>query len=145
MATINPRKDKNGNIISYQIRVFRGRDTSGKRLKDYLMTWKPKPGMTQRQIKKEFARQAALFEENCKLGNVSTGKLSFEQYSGYVIDLKERNGLKIKTAERYREMLVRINAEIGPLKLLRALPDRQGAADPVQHRPASDASKSAEA
>ena len=123
MANITPRKDKDGNIISYQIRVFRGRDTSGKQLKDYLMTWKPEPGMTQRQIKKELARQAALFEENCKLGNVSTEKLSFEQYSGYVVDLKERNGLKIKTAERYREMLARINAEIGPLKLQDIRPD----------------------
>ena len=117
MATITPRKDKNGNIISYQIRVFRGRDSSGKRLKDYLLTWKPEVGMTNRQIQKELNRQAALFEENCKLGNVSTEKLSFEQYSAYVVELKERNGLKAKTSERYREMLARINAEIGPLKL----------------------------
>lgn len=117
MATISARKDKNGNIISYQIRVFRGRDASGTRLKDYLMTWKPEPGMTKRQIEKELTRQATLFEENCKLGNVSTEKMTFERYSAYVIDLKERNGLKVKTVERYREMLVRINAEIGPLKL----------------------------
>ena len=50
MANITPRTDKSGNIISYQIRVFRGRDASGKRLKDYMMTWKPTPGMTKRQI-----------------------------------------------------------------------------------------------
>ena len=117
MANITPRKDKDGNIISYQIRVFRGRDASGKRLKDYILTWKPEPGMTRRQIEKELDRQATLFEENCKLGNISVEKPTFKEYSAYVMDLKERNGLKVTTAERYRDLLKRINAEIGSLKL----------------------------
>ena len=86
MANITPRKDKDRNIISYQIRVFRGRDISGKRLKDYIMTWRPTPGMTKRQIAKELDRQAALFEENCRLGNVSTEKLTFEKYADYVLE-----------------------------------------------------------
>lgn len=30
MASITPRKDKSGNVISYTIRVFRGYDTDGK-------------------------------------------------------------------------------------------------------------------
>ena len=123
MANISSRKDKKGNIISYQIRVFRGRDSSGKRLKDYIMTWKPTSGMTKRQIEKELERQAALFEENCRLGNVSTEKLSFEKYAAYVMDLKERNGLKAKTAVRYKDMLKRINAEIGPIKIQDIRPD----------------------
>lgn len=123
MANISSRRDKNGNIISYQIRVFRGRDSSGKRLKDYIMTWKPTPGMTKRQIEKELDRQAALFEENCRLGNISTEKLTFEQYAAYVIKLKERNGLKAKTAVRYKDMLRRINAEIGPMKIQNIRPD----------------------
>lgn len=123
MANITPRKDKEGNIISFQIRVFRGRDASGKRLKDYILTWKPEPGMTKRQIEKELARQATLFEENCKLGNVSAEKPTFERYSAYVMGLKERNGMKVTTAERYRDMLKRINAEIGPLKLQDIRPD----------------------
>lgn len=120
MANITSRKDKDGRIISYQIRVFRGRDASGKRLKDYIMTWKPTPDMTKRQIEKELTRQATLFEENCKLGNVSAEKPTFEKYSAYV---KERNGMKVKTAVRYRDMLTRINAEIGPLKLQDIRPD----------------------
>lgn len=40
-----------------------------------------------------------------------------------MLDLKERNGLKVTTAERYRDMLKRINAEIGPLKLQDIRPD----------------------
>lgn len=87
------------------------------------MTWKPTPDMTKRQIEKELTRQATLFEENCKLGNVSAEKPTFEKYSAYVMELKERNGMKVKTAVRYRDMLTRINAEIGPLKLQDIRPD----------------------
>lgn len=124
MANITPRKDKDGNVISYQIRVFRGRNADGKRLKDYMMTWKPSPGMTKRQIEKELTRQATLFEENCKSGNVSVEKPTFERYAAYVIDLKERSGeLKVKTVERYKDLLKRINEEIGPLKLQDIRPD----------------------
>lgn len=46
MATIRKRGD------SYQIRVSVGYDTKGNH-KEQAMTWKPEPGMTQRQIDKE--------------------------------------------------------------------------------------------
>ena len=123
MANITPRTDKSGKIISYQIRVFRGRDASGKRLKDYMMTWKPTPGMTKRQIEKELNRQATLFEENCKLGNVSVERYTFEEYAKYALDVKIRGGMKAKTVSSYRDLLTRINAEIGPLKLQDIRPD----------------------
>ena len=123
MASIDPRRDKDGNIISYQIRVFRGRDASGKRLKDYMMTWKPTPGMTKRQIEKELTRQATLFEENCKLGNVSVDRYTFQKYAEYALEVKIRGGMKAKTESSYRYLLTRINAEIGPLKLQDIRPD----------------------
>jgi integrase len=122
MANITERKGKDG-TTSYQIRVFRGRTADGKKLKDFTMTWKPTPGMTQRQIKKELEKQAVLFEQNCKLGNVAIEKPTFEKYADYVISLKERNGLKPKTAQGYRVLLRRINAEIGSLKLGDIRPD----------------------
>ena len=103
MANITPRKNKDGEIISYQIRVFRGRNADGTRLKDYMMTWRPTPGMTKRQITKELERQATLFEEACKQGQVSIEKPTFEKYAAYVVELKERNGLKVKTAVRYKD------------------------------------------
>ena len=100
---ITPRRNKDGEIISYQIRVFRGRNADGTRLKDYMMTWRPTPGMTKRQITKELERQATLFEEACKQGQVSIEKPTFEKYAAYVVELKERNGLKVKTAVRYKD------------------------------------------
>ncbi len=94
MANISERRDKDGNIISYQIRVFRCRDASGKRLKDYQMTWKPASGRTLRQVRKELERQATLFEEACRNGQVSIKKPTLEKYANYVIDLKQRRQIK---------------------------------------------------
>lgn len=68
MANITPRHDKAGNVISYRIRVSRGYDLEGNKLKPYEMTFKPAPGMTRRQAEKEVQRQALLFEEQCKNG-----------------------------------------------------------------------------
>ena len=53
MPSITPRKNKDGDIISYTIRVYHGYDSQGKRLKPYTMTYKPAPNMTAKQIEKE--------------------------------------------------------------------------------------------
>ena len=52
MASISTRKNKNGEIISYRIRVSRGYDIKGNKIKPYEMTYKPAPGMTDKQIEK---------------------------------------------------------------------------------------------
>ena len=68
MAAITPRKNKSGEIISYTIRVYRGYDSSGNRLKPYTMTYKPEPGMTAKQVEKELNRRSVQFEDECKNG-----------------------------------------------------------------------------
>ncbi len=117
MANITARKDENGNVISYRIRVHKGRDQYGKQLKPYEMTWKPSPTMTPKQAEKELNRQTTLFEEKCKLGQVCDTKQTFAQYADYVIGLKKRLGVKRKTLERYNDFLIRINQGIGHLKI----------------------------
>ena len=121
MASIRPRTNKQGDIISYEIRVFRGRDAEGKQLKPFTMSWTPPDGWSANKAKREIAKVAALFEENCKKGNVSTERKNFAEYAVYVIDMKERNGAKHRTVFRYRSLLERIvddsNCGIGHLKL----------------------------
>ncbi len=121
MATITPRKNKNGEIISYQIQVYRGRSADGKKLKPYIKTWKVPEGLSDKKIQKELNRVATLFEESCHNGIVSTEKQTFEEYAKYVIDLKEKNGIKATTIYHYRKMLNRVtdvnNNGIGHLKL----------------------------
>ena len=71
MANITARKNKSGEVISYRIRVARGYDSSGKKLKPYEMTWRPDKKMTAKQLQKELNRQTELFEEKCRTGLVS--------------------------------------------------------------------------
>ena len=127
MANIRPRKNKNGDIISYEIRVFKGRDENGKQLNPYVMTYKPAPGMTAKQIEKELNRQAVQFEEKCKQGYSLDNRQTFAQYAEYVISLKERSGMKHTTITRYRDMLPRINAGIGHIKLAEIRPQHLNA------------------
>lgn len=112
MASVTPRKNKQGEIISYQIEVFRGRDSSGKKLKPFSMSWKVPQGWKERSIQKELDKVANEFELNCKAGRISIEKKTFEQYAAYVMTLKERDN-KHKTVFRYKQLLNRINAEIG--------------------------------
>ncbi len=55
----------------YTIRVYRGYDISGRRLKPYLMTWKLDDKMIDRQIQKELQWQALEFEKRCESGEDS--------------------------------------------------------------------------
>ena len=64
MPNITPRKNKDGDIISYTIRVYHGYDSQGKRLKPYTMTYKPAPTMTAKQIEKELNKQAVMLKNS---------------------------------------------------------------------------------
>ena len=68
MANITKRMTKSG--AAYRIKVSLGYDETYKQITKS-MTFKPKPGMTERQIKTELNRQAVLFEERCNGGGVN--------------------------------------------------------------------------
>lgn len=117
MANIQARKNKEGKIISYSIRVHKGRDKDGKQLKPYTMTFKVDESWSERKTKSELDKAVVLFEQECKNGLIADNRQTFEKYANYVIDLKERNGIKHRTIDGYRKILPRINAEIGHIKL----------------------------
>ena len=66
MANIAPRRNKNGEITSYTIRVYHGYNSEGNRLKPYTMSYKPAPGMTAKQIERELNKTVVMFEEQCR-------------------------------------------------------------------------------
>lgn len=117
MANIQPRKNKEGKIISYSIRVHKGRDVNGKQLKPYTMTFNFDQNWSKKRIQSELNKAATLFEDECKKGIVADNKQTFERYANYVLDLKERIGVKHRTIVRYKELLERINPAIGHYKL----------------------------
>jgi len=119
MANIQPRKNKDGKTISYSIRVHKGRDPiTGKQLKPYTMTWEVPNGWSDKTAEKEAAKQAAIFEKQCRDGVAMDSRQTFTEYAEYVIKTKVRTGiLKPRTEHHYRDLLVRTNEAIGHMKL----------------------------
>lgn len=105
MPTITPRKNKDGNIISYTIRVYHGYDGQGKRLKPYTMTYKPAPNMTAKQIEKELQKISIEFEERCKNGMTGNAdRITLEEYSKIYLEAKIKT-LSPSTFEFYERAI----------------------------------------
>ncbi len=118
MAYLQARKNKEGEVVSYSIRVYKGRDPrTGKQLTPYTMTWRVPPGWSEKRARKEAEKQAALFEQQCREGYLSDGRQTFAQYAEYVLELKERTGLKHLTLIHYRQSLKRVLPFLGHMKL----------------------------
>ena len=81
------------------------------------MTWVAPAEMSDKKAEKTANEKAVLFEKECNEGVVADNKQTFEKYANYVIDLKERNGIKHRTINGYRKILPRICKEIGHIKL----------------------------
>ena len=105
MATI--KKQGKG----YKITVSTGYDINGKQLRKH-MTWVPTPGMTKRQLEKELNRQAVLFEEQVKDGNICDGSIRFKEFSELFMQRHANPNLKEKTSYEYQAKLARINQAI---------------------------------
>ena len=118
MANIQERRDKNGKLISFSIRVYRGKDKDGKQLKPWTATYEVSPNQKEDAARKKAEAFAAQFEKDCKAGIATDTRLRFDEYSAYVIDLKEKNNqIKHSTVVRYKELSERVNAEIGHVKI----------------------------
>lgn len=117
MASIRPRKNKNGEITSYQIRVFKGTAPDGTELKPYTTSFKLDPNKTDRQNEKALNKFVVEFEEKCKSGFAADNRQTFAEYAEYVIKLKERSGVKHSTILNYRMFLPLVNENIGHLKV----------------------------
>ena len=116
MANITARKNKNGEITSYRIRVFTGRDIDGKQ-KMKTLSWTPPEGMTQFQINKEIKAIAADFEKKCNNETSIDDNITFKELTDiWIKDYAETN-LKKTTFLSYKQQLIYVNKEIGHLKI----------------------------
>lgn len=104
---------KRGN--SYQIRVSAGYDSEYRQV-IHTKTWKPTPGMTERQIEKEVARQAIMFEEYCKKGIV-TVNVKFKEFAEKWLNDFARVNLKKTTFQRMKNTTIRVYAAFGHLSV----------------------------
>ena len=117
MANLQPRRDKSGKLISYSVRVHRGRGADGRQLKPWTATFDVSPTWSERTARKKAEAFAATFEKQCKEGLASDTRQTFEQYAEYVLALREQRGDSHKTLVDYRNMTRRIYQELGPVKL----------------------------
>ena len=117
MANIQERRDRNGKLISYSIRVFRGRGADGKQLKPWTATFDVSPTWKEESARKKAEAFAATFEKECREGTTSDSRLKFSAYCDYVIGLKEQRGAKHRTIVSYKDLTERIYPEIGHIKL----------------------------
>ena len=117
MANIQERRDKSGRLISYSVRVHRGRGADGKQLKPWTATFEVSPTWTEKSAKKRAEAFAATFEKECREGVTSDSRQKFAAYCDYVIDLKASRGIKHSTIVRYKELTTRIYPAIGHIKL----------------------------
>lgn len=117
MANIKARKNKDGIITSYTIRVPRGYDSDGNRLKDFIRSYPDKKrgesipsNWSQKKVQKEVERVATLFEEECLAGGVSVEKITFDEYARKYIHTQSVTGKhKNNTSINYEYYLTRIN------------------------------------
>ena len=117
MANIQERRNKEGKLISFSIRVHRGRGADGKQLKPYTATFEVQPSWKEETARKKAAAFAATFEKDCKEGVRADTRQTFEAYCEYAISLKENRGIKHSTIVRYKELTTRIYPQIGHIKL----------------------------
>ena len=117
MANIQERRDKSGKLVSFSIRVFRGRDADGKQLKPWTETFDVEPGWTEKSARKKAEARAAVFEKECREGTATDTRRRFSEYCDYVIGLKEQRGAKHSTISSYKDLTGRIYPEIGHIKL----------------------------
>ena len=106
MASTRARTNKQGEVISYEIRVARGRDENGKQIKPFTTTWTPPEGWSKRSIEKELARVAGQFEADCKAGLVLTKEQRAEQ------ERAEREQEKNRQREEERKVTFKRYMEI---------------------------------
>lgn len=75
MANIQERRDKDGKLVSFSIRVHRGRGADGRQLKPWTATFKVEPTWSEKTAKKRAVAFAATFEKECREGRPLTGPI----------------------------------------------------------------------
>lgn len=115
MATITKRGK------SYRIRAYAGYDLEGKQI-EKTMTWTPPQEWSDARASKEAQRQATLFEERVRNGDIANGKIKFADFAERWLNDYAIPNLKPKTVARYHGLLKRINSSIGHIPLSRIQP-----------------------
>lgn len=114
MANITRRDGKKG--VSYLIRSSCGYDTRGKQI-FRSMTWRPAPGMSEKQIKKELERQAILFDEKSAEREIGSGAVKFQTFAEEWFKKYAEPNLRPRTVARLHDLEQRTYTAIGHIRI----------------------------
>lgn len=110
MASISPRRDKNGNIISYRVRISQGLDYNGKRIKPLSTTFKIPDGLTEKQAYNAAKRFAEDYEKQCNYLGCSNSNMKLGDFCPQYLEIA-KNTLSPTTFEFYK---IKIDSLIVP-------------------------------
>jgi len=115
MATVTKRGD------TYRIRVSVGYDAAGRQIVRS-KTWKPAPGMTEKQIQKELERQKVLFEERIQSGQYLDATVKLSEFIDKWFEDYGKEHLKATTYKNYRDCMKRILPALGHIPINKLQP-----------------------
>jgi integrase len=119
---IQERRNKDGKITSYRIRVFDHRDTdTGKKVFKNLSV-KYDKSKSESWNRKNAEKQAAIFEKGVEEQTVCDSRITFAEYAEYVIKSKEQSCITSSTAYNYRVKLQKLKPVIGHIQLKDLMP-----------------------
>lgn len=114
---IQERKNKEGKITSYRIRVFDHRDAQTGKQVFRTLSLKYDDTKSAAWNKKNAEKQAVIFEKGIEEQTASDSRICFDPYAEYVIRIKEQAGLAASTALNYSYHRKRLAPFIGHIKL----------------------------
>lgn len=105
MASVVKRYNRQGEITSCQIRVYKGKDENGRDMSPYTKSVKKPKDMSEKQFMKMVSKEAVTFEEQCTGGIVGNPNILFRDFAKQVIELKKQSSREKSTISHYNDML----------------------------------------
>ncbi|WP_295093814.1 site-specific integrase [Ruminococcus sp.] len=120
---IQERKNKDGKITSYRIRVFDHRDTDTGKQVFRNLSIKYDSSKSESWNRKNAEKQAAIFEKGIEEQTLTDSRIAFAEYAEYAISIKEKSDITEGTAIAYRQVLKSIEKYIGHIQLKNLVPN----------------------
>lgn len=109
-----PTVRKRGN--SYLLKAYEGYTADGKQIV-HTKTWNPPAGMSPAKARKEAMKAAVLFEQQMHNELVLSSSIKFEEFAQrFFLDYGNTN-LRPRTLHGYKQLMPRINAAIGHIRM----------------------------
>ncbi len=119
---IQERKNKEGKITSYRIRVFDHRDAQMGKQVFRTLSVKYDDTKSAAWNKKNAEKQAVIFEKGIEEQTTSDSRITFDEYCDYAIKIKEQSSISASTAYSYRSYKKRVAPYLGHIQLKKMTP-----------------------